>query len=75
MNTLAGNGHRVDLDLDRLVSPVIFKSHEFQRLHSQYCKTLNICGIKFSRFNENNILEYFNFGGHDIPWLQIVKKT
>ena len=23
-----------------------------------YCKTLNICGIKFSRFNENDILAY-----------------
>ena len=39
-----------------------------------YCKTLNICGIRFSRSNENNILAYFKFGGHDIPWLQIVKK-
>ena len=39
-----------------------------------YCKTLNVCGIKFSRFNENDILAYFNFGGHDIPWLQMVKK-
>ena len=46
------------------------------KLHhsADYCKTLNICGIKFCRFNKNNILAYFNFGGHDIPWLQIVKK-
>ena len=34
-------------------------------------KTLNICDIKISRFNENDILAHFNF---DIPWLQIVKK-
>ena len=40
----------------------------------KYCETLHICGIKFSRFSENDILVYFNFGGHDIPWLQIVKK-
>ena len=39
-----------------------------------YCKTLNICGIKFSRFNENDILPHFNFGGHGISWLQMVKK-
>ena len=38
------------------------------------CKTFYICGIKFSRFNKNDILAYFNFGGHDIPWLQMVKK-
>ena len=41
---------------------------------SKVLKTLNICGIKFSRFNENDILVYFNFVGHDIPWFQIVKK-
>ena len=40
-----------------------------------YCKMLNIRGIKFSRFNENNILAYFNFDGHDIPWFQMVKKS
>ena len=39
-----------------------------------FYKTLNICGIKISRFNENDILAHFNFGNHDIPWLQIVKK-
>ena len=38
------------------------------------CKTLNISGIKFSRFNTNAILAYFNFCGHGIPWLQMVKK-
>ena len=38
------------------------------------CNTLNIYGIKFSRFNENDILTYFNFGGQDVLWLQIVKK-
>ena len=26
-----------------------------------YCKTLNICGIKFLRFTENDILAHFNF--------------
>ena len=36
---------------------------------------LNICGIKFSRFTENDILAHFNFGVHDIPWLQIEKKS
>ena len=39
-----------------------------------YCKTLNICSIKFSRISENDILACFNFGGHDIPCLQTVKK-
>ena len=39
-----------------------------------YCKTLNICGIKFSLCTENDILAHFNFGVHDTPWLQIVKK-
>ena len=33
---------------------------------SHHCKACNICGIKFSRSNENDELEYFNFGGHDI---------
>ena len=40
----------------------------------KYCKTLNICGIKFSRFNENDILAQFDFGVYDILWLQIVQK-
>ena len=40
-----------------------------------YCKTLNICGIRFSRFTENDILAHFNFGIHDISWIQIVKKV
>ena len=40
-----------------------------------YCKTLSICGNKFSRFSDNDIMAYFNSGSHDIPWLQIVKKT
>ena len=35
---------------------------------------LNICGIKCSRFNENDLLVHFNFGVHEIPWFQIVKK-
>ena len=39
-----------------------------------YCKTLNICGNKLSRFNDNDVLAYFNFGGHDLPWLQIDSK-
>ena len=33
---------------------------------------LNICGFKISRLNENDILALINFGGQDIPWLQIV---
>ena len=39
------------------------------------CKRLTICGIKISRFNENDVLVHSNFGVHDITWLQIVKKT
>ena len=41
-----------------------------------YCKTLNICGIIFLQFIENDILAYFNFVIHDIPWLKmpVVKK-
>ena len=38
------------------------------------CKTLKICGIKFSRFDKNDILTHFNFGIHDLPSLQILKK-
>lgn len=38
-----------------------------------YCKTLNIFGVRFSRFNENDLLGHFNFGVNDIPWLQIVE--
>ena len=47
-----------------------------EQLHVQqhYCQTLNICGIKFSRVNGNDILGYFNFYDHDIPWLLMVKK-
>ena len=45
-----------------------------QKYTSKYSKTLNISGIKFSRFNENDKLTYYNVGGHDIPWIQIVKK-
>ena len=36
-----------------------------------YCKTLDICGIKFLRFDENDILAHFNF---DMPLLQLVFK-
>ena len=36
-------------------------------------KILDICGIKCSRFSENDIMTNFNFGVHDIPWLQRVK--
>ena len=25
-----------------------------------YCKTLNVCGIKFSQFSDSDILAYFN---------------
>ena len=39
-----------------------------------YYKTLNICGVKFSWFNEIDTLAYFNVGVHDLPWLMIVKK-
>ena len=40
----------------------------------KYCKPLNIRGLKFLGFNENDILVYFNFGIHNISWLKIVKK-
>ena len=30
-----------------------------------YCKTINICSIKFSRFTKNDILAHINFGVHD----------
>ena len=39
-----------------------------------YCNNLNIRGIKFSGFNENDILAHSNFGIHEIPWFMIVKK-
>ena len=36
-----------------------------------YCKkNLTICGIKFSPFNENDILAQIGFGAHDIAWLK-----
>ena len=38
-----------------------------------YCETLNILGVKFLCFNENDIIAHFNFGIH-ILWLKIVKK-
>ena len=41
---------------------------------SNYCKTLNIRGFKFSRFSESDTLAHFNFGVQDILWLKIVKK-
>ena len=34
--------------------------------------TFNFCGIKISRFNENNLLAHLNFGFHDITGLQEV---
>ena len=40
----------------------------------EYCKSLNICGSKFSRFVGNDILAHFNFGSHDMPLLQRIKK-
>ena len=30
-----------------------------------YCDTLNVCGNKISRFNENNILVEINLGGRE----------
>ena len=39
-----------------------------------YCKALNICGIKFSRFNENDVRAHFNFGVYNLLWLYVVKK-
>ena len=34
------------------------------------------CKSAVSNFRgDNDILAYFNFGGHDLPWLQIVKKA
>ena len=41
---------------------------------TRYCKTLNIHGVKFSLFNENDILSHINFGIHDILWLKIIRK-
>ena len=40
-----------------------------------YCKTLNICSIKFSQFDGTDILANFNFGVLDISWLLTVKKV
>ena len=37
--------------------------HDFSIVLPSFCKTLSICGIKFSPLNENDILAYFNFGG------------
>ena len=53
-------------------------SKRFVRMktHSENCKTLNICGIKFLRLKINDVLANFNFGIHGIHvrWLQTVKK-
>ena len=40
----------------------------------KYCKTLNIRCVRFSWFDDNDILAHFNFGVNDILWLKIVKK-
>ena len=50
-------------------------SHVTTALPTYYI-TLNIRGVKFSRFIENDILAHFNFGVHcgDILWFMIVKK-
>ena len=41
-----------------------------------YCKHLchRVSGLKISRIYENDILAQLYFGGHDIPWLNIMKK-
>ena len=47
------------------------------RCGALYCrKTLNICSSQtaISRFNENDILAYFDFDGYDTSWLQIKSK-
>ena len=48
-----------------------FHNNVPQEAQENYC----ICGIKFSPFNENDILAHFNFRINDVSWLQIVKKT
>ena len=40
----------------------------------RYCTTLNIRGVNFLRYFENDKLAHFNFGVHDIPWIKVVKK-
>ena len=47
----------------------------YQQAVGKNCQALNICGIKFSQFPENDILAHSNFGAHYIPWFQILKKT
>ena len=44
---------------------VLYDGHNHCTGYIDYCKALNICGIKISRFTENDILVEINFGGHE----------
>ena len=37
-------------------------------------KNFRVCGVEILWFIEDDILMHFNFGIHDMPWLQRVKK-
>ena len=39
-----------------------------------YCKTFNICNIKFRGFNDNGIFAEFNFGVHKHRSPQVIYK-
>ena len=56
------------------VEKVPYKNGRSRNLYintAMNCKTFDICGIKFSRFNETDILAEINFGVYNIPWFQI----
>ena len=36
-----------------------------ENVWEDYCKTLDICGIKIWRFNNNDIFKEINFRGHE----------
>ena len=42
------------------------------KVQVSYCKTHNICGIKFSQLNDHDILAHFNFGANDVHLCTVV---
>ena len=56
-----------------VLSPL--KKSILHHLNAKYKSFFIKIYIRILRFNEDNILASFNFGFHNIPWLQILKKV
>ena len=70
-------GENISKHMENILSYAVYNSTlvlshicHFKAKPYNYCKSLNISGVEFSRFNENNILVHFNFGVHDILLLR-----